>query len=191
MTSSNLSITPQERAFFLAEDLENFWLSRLRKRDPVARIGYALWVSDVENLKKEIRQGNPEFWNNKGFVYWEFMARSTVVNLAVGLEQGGFKGSFAEMRKMTKKVGLEVAKQHIKYVHHDYQAGNIGQVRGLLSLKQMADYHHDAFRKFNIPSSFYGGTWLDNVPNDAEFKLYGDLYCHDCDSASNYQRPAQ
>lgn len=103
MTSSNLSITPQERAFFLAEDLENFWLSRLRKRDPVARIGYALWVSDVENLKKEIRQGNPEFWNNKGFVYWEFMARSTVVNLAVGLEQGGFKGSFAEMRKMIKK----------------------------------------------------------------------------------------
>lgn len=119
------------------------------------------------------------------------MARSTVVNLAVGLEQGGFKGSFAEMRKMIKKVGLEVAKQHIKYVHHDYQAGNIGQVRGLLSLKQMADYHHDVFRKFNIPSSFYGGTWLDNVPNDAEFKLYGDLYCHDCDSASNYQRPAQ
>jgi len=88
------------------------------------------------------------------------MARSTVVNLAVGLEQGGFKGSFAEMRKMIKKVGLEVAKQHIKYVHHDYQAGNIGQVRGLLSLKQMADYHHDAFRKFNIPSSFYGGLGL-------------------------------
>lgn len=191
MSDSNLSITPQERALFLAENLEGFWLSRLRKGDPVARIGYALWVADVENLKREIRQGSAVFWNNKGFGYWEFMARSTVVNLAVGLERGGFRGSFVEMRQMIKKVGLEVAKQHIKYVQHDYQAGNIGQIRGLLSLKQMADYHHDAFKKFNIPPNFYGGTWLDSVPNDAEFQLYGDLYCHDCDNANNYQRPAQ
>ncbi|MCK8094689.1 hypothetical protein [Pseudoalteromonas sp. 1CM17D] len=191
MSTPNLSITPQERALFLAEDLEGFWLSRLRKMDPVARIGYALWVSNTEKLKREIEKGNPLFWNNKGFVYWEFMARSTVVNLAAGLEKGGFRGTFLETRNMIKRVGLEVAKQHIKYVHHDYQAGNIGKVKGLLSLKQMADYHHEAFRKFNIPPSFYGGTWLDSVPNEAEFKLYGDLYCHDCDSNTNYQRPAQ
>ena len=191
MSSQDLSISPQERAFLLEEDLESFWKSRLTKKDPVARIGYALWVSDVEHLKLVIRTGEKSFWNNRGFAYWEAMARSTVVNLAVGLEKGGYRGTFSEMRAMIKKVGLEVAKQHIKYVQHDYDTGNIGQVRGLLSLKQMADYHHDAFKRFNIPSNFYGGTWLDNVPDAAEFKLYGDLYCHDCDTSENYVRPAR
>ncbi len=58
---------------------------------------------------------------------------------------------------------------------------------GKLSLKQMADYHHIAFKQFAIPTNFYGGTWLDIVPDQAEFALYGNLYCHDCDTASNYK----
>jgi len=51
----------------------------------------------------------------------------------------------------------------------------------------MADYHQQAFKQFNIPSHFYGGTWLESVPDEIEFSLYGDLYCHDCDTATGYK----
>ncbi|AEG12871.1 hypothetical protein ACRN9V_11840 [Shewanella baltica] len=186
MATSDFSITPQERTFVLNGDLEAFWKSRLNKKDPVARIGFALWVTDTVKLKQVIQSGDVKYWNNKGFAYWEFMARSTVVNLATGLERGGFRGTFLQMRAKIKEVGIEVAKQHMIFVQQDFDRGNIGDVKGLLSLKQMADYHHIAFKKFNIPSNFYGGTWLDSVPDDAEFKLYGDLYCHDCDTAAGY-----
>ncbi|RTZ20807.1 hypothetical protein EKN09_22660 [Vibrio penaeicida] len=152
----------------------------------MARIGYALWVSDVSKLKHEIQRGESSFWNNKGFAYWETMARSTVVNLAVGLEKGGFRGTFGEMRAKIKEVGLEVARQHVRFVSSDFK-NKFGDIPGKLSLKQMADYHHIAFKKFNIPSDFYGGTWLSVVPDSIEFKTYGDLYCHDCDSATGYQ----
>ncbi|WP_282178299.1 hypothetical protein [Vibrio nereis] len=77
--------------------------SRLDKRDPVARIGYALWVSDTKKLKLEIDKGDSSFWNHKGFAYCEFMARSTVVNLAVGLNKGGFRGNVKETNEKIKE----------------------------------------------------------------------------------------
>ncbi len=108
------------------------------------------------------------------------MARSTVVNLAVGLEKSGFKGNFSQMRAKIKELGLEVAHQHVIYVNRDYTK-KIGLVPGLLSLKQIAKYHHLAFAKYGIPPNFYGGTWFSSVPDELEFKLYGSLYCNDCD----------
>jgi len=181
----SLNITPQEKSLQITGNLEAFWKSRLDKKDPVARIGYALWVSNTDKLKMEIIKGDPSFWNHKGFAYWEFMARSTVVNLAVGLNKGGFRGNIRETNEKIKEVGIKVAEFHSIYVERDYK-NNIGDVAGKLSLKQMADYHKAAFKYFNIPGHFYGGTWLDWVPDEVEFSLYGDLYCHDCDTATGY-----
>lgn len=113
------------------------------------------------------------------------MARSTVVNLAAGLNKGGFHGSFEETRNKIKEVGIRVADFHMLFVRNDFRK-RIGDIPGKLSLKQMADYHKEAFKEFNIPGHFYGGTWLDAVPDEIEFKLYGDLYCHDCDTATGY-----
>lgn len=95
----SLAISPQEKIALVQEDLEKFWLSRLQKHDPVARIGYALWVSDPNKLKKEIIIGDAKYWNHKPFAYWDAMARSTVVNLAIGLEKGGYVGTFSEQEQ--------------------------------------------------------------------------------------------
>ena len=110
------------------------------------------------------------------------MARSTVVNLAAGLEKSGFHGTFTEMRAKIKEVGFEVARQHAIFVEIDRKQ-KIGSVAGLLSLSQVAKYHHIAFAKFGIPSNFYGGTWLLIIPDSLELEAYGHLYCHDCDPA--------
>ena len=183
---SSHAISPEEKRYQASGNLEAFWKSRLDKKDPVARIGYALWVSNTDKLKHAIETGDASYWNFKGFTYWEFMARSTVVNLAVGLEKGGFRGNMSETREQIKKVGQAVALWHLRFVEQDYEE-KIGKIPGKLSLKQMADYHHLAFKQFKIPSHFYGGTWLESVPDEVEFSLYGDLYCHDCDTATGYE----
>jgi hypothetical protein len=116
---SDLSITPAEQAYLSAHNLERFWYSRLQKKDPISRIGYALWCKSPNDLKRAIAESDKSFWDNKGFAYWEFMARSTVVNLAAGLEKSGFHGTFQETRKKIKEVGLEVARQHAIFVQID------------------------------------------------------------------------
>ena len=184
--ASPYAISDSERLALAHGKLEEFWFSRLNKKDPVARIGYALWVSDTKKLKLAIVNGDAAFWNNKGFLYWETMARSTVVNLATGLERAGFRGTFSEMRAKIKEVGLNVAYYHSRYVTQDIER-NIGKVPGVLSLQQMARYHHDAFSDFGIPADFYGGTWLQKMPDEMEFKAYGNLYCHDCDSNEGFE----
>lgn len=59
----------------------------------------------------------------------------------------------------------------------------------LLSARQIAKYHHKAFADFGIEPDHYGGTWLKSVPDETEFRIYGMLYCHDCDTDTGY--PAQ
>jgi hypothetical protein len=182
----DFSISTSEQTALSTKNLERFWYSRLQKKDPIARIGYALWCKSADDLKRAIAEGDSQYWDNKGFTYWDLMARSTVTNLAAGLEQAGFHGTFRDMRAKIKEVGLEVARQHAIFVKID-QKNQLGNTPGLLSLSQIAKYHHIAFAKFGIPASFYGGTWLSVVPDSMEFKLYGGLYCHDCDASDKAQ----
>lgn len=177
---TGLSITPRERAYLVNADLENFWLSRLRKKDPIARIGYGLWCSSADDLRREIQRGDAAFWAYRGFAYWELMARSTVVNLSVGLQRAGFQGTMSEMREKIREVGVRVAQEHALEVTIDYDEG-LGLVPGLLSKRQVAKYHHIAFQALGIQSDFYGGTWFGAIPDKWELELSGNLYCHDCD----------
>ena len=62
---SALNISSQEILHLTNSDLEKFWLSRLRKKDPVARIGYALWCKTTDDLKAAIQRGPASFWDYK------------------------------------------------------------------------------------------------------------------------------
>jgi len=108
------------------------------------------------------------------------MARSTVVNISVGLQRAGVQGSIGEMREKIRQVGLAVAWHHARAVDADYTA-QTGSVAGLLSRKQIAKYHHMAFAEFGISPDSYGGTWFGAIPDSWELEMYGKLYCHDCD----------
>lgn len=176
----DLRITPHERAYLRAENLRDFWLSRLKKQDPVARIGFGLWCHSAAELEQAIAKGDPEYWNRRGFGYWDAMARSTVVNITAGLIDAGHRANFERMRALIKRVGMRVAQYHADAVDKDYDS-RIGQVAGLLSARQMAEYHHLAFAEFRIRADFYGGTWLGSVPDEAEYRIYAALYCHECD----------
>lgn len=181
----DLAITAEEESLVERGDIRAFWLSRLHKLDPVARIGFGLWSRSAEEYRAAIERGNPEYWDHKSFAYWEGITRTTIVNLSVGLNKAGFRGNMRQEREKIRKAGEAVANWHVEFVKRDYK-GLYGRVPGLLSAKQIADYHHMAFAEFGIQPDNYGGTWLRAVPDDLEFRIYGFLYCHDCDSDEGY-----
>ena len=164
------------------ELLERFWYNRMLKKDPVARIGLALWCHDSDKLKKIIALGDKAYWNNRNYQYWRSMGLATFVNLAAGLEREGFDfdGNTSELVKKIEYIGAKIAKRHAQAVTVDHNK-KIGKVPGLLSLEQMAKYHHAVFEEEGIPRHYYGGTRNKLIPDEWEFELYGDLYCHDCD----------
>jgi len=169
-------VNPERRREYLGL----FWKSRVEKKDPIARIGYSLWCKDARTLRRAISNGDRAYWNHRGYRYWNFMAMSTIINLAMGLERAGFQGTIGEKNKKIAEIGVEIAKQHMKSVNFDYAAKQ-GHFPGRLSLRQLAEYHHKVFEKQGIPRDYYGGTWLEIIPDEWEFELYGDWYCHDCD----------
>ncbi|WP_227519703.1 hypothetical protein [Marinobacter sp. ANT_B65] len=181
---------PKKTLLSLKRILKHSGIAAFRKKILLYELATLFGVSDPEKLRTAIITGDPEYWSYRPFAYWDVMAISTVVNLAVGLEKGGHIGTFAEIRAKIKEIGLAVAQFHALYTRNDYEK-KVGQVPGLLSLKQMADYHHVAFEQFNIPPSFYGGTWFGAIPEQLQFDTYGHLYCHDCDSTEVYTGKAQ
>lgn len=185
----DLAITDAEWSHIENGDVRAFWLSRLDRLDPIARIGFGLWSSSAREFRERIEHGDPAYWNHRGFVYWESMVRSTVVNLSAGLTSAGFRGNMREERQKILEVGRLVAEYHARFVEEDYQRG-YGRVPGLLSAQQVADYHHLAFEAFGIRPDFYGGTPLRRVPDSVEFRIFGFLYCHDCDTAEGYPAAA-
>lgn len=164
------------------ELLERFWYNRMLRKDPVTRIGLALWCRDSRKLKRIIASGDKAYWNHRGYGYWWSMGLVTFANVAAGLEQAGFdfKGNTDELVQEIEYIGARIAKRHAQAVTVDHNK-KIGKVPGLLSLEQMAKYHHAVFEEEGIPRHYYGGTRNKFIPDEWEFELYGDLYCHDCD----------
>jgi|GEM_PF-1314918 len=170
--------TPKRRS----ELLERFWQSRIKTKDPVARVGFALYCSSLDKLRRIIANGKSDYWG-RGYYYWRAMRVQTLMNLALGLEEAGHAGDLEQTRDMVLAVGIRLAKQHIRTVTRDIRQG-IGKTPGKLSARQIKKYHHQVFEELGIPRHYYGGTSLQSVPDSWELWLYGDLYCHDCDPRS-------
>ncbi|WP_417551718.1 hypothetical protein [Marinomonas fungiae] len=85
-----------------------------------------------------------------------------------------------------REIGISIANAHVNYVTQDIK-NKYGKIPGLLSLEQLADYHHEVFRDFRIKESNYGGTFSSFLPDQLELMMYGHWYCHDCDASNGYE----
>lgn len=81
------------------------------------------------------------------------------------------------------QLGIDLMIEHAKYVTEDLKKC-IGNIPGVLSPEQVAEYHHNVFKKHGIGSSLLGsdGSWLFggtlfNLPAD----LYRPIWCKSCD----------
>lgn len=83
-------------------------------------------------------------------------------------------------------VNIKLMDAHADYVRAD----NIG-VYGLLSDREIAQYHHDVFRSMGLPSSTFGGTPITGGLNDIPIsrwimkKVGGADWCSGCDPKSS------
>jgi RHS repeat-associated protein len=75
-------------------------------------------------------------------------------------------------------VNVKLMEAHASYVAAD----DIG-VRGLLSSREIANYHHEVFNGMGLPTTTFGGTPMTGNLNDTYITDWA--WCHGCDSASS------
>jgi len=106
------------------------------------------------------------------------------------LNDQGINGKFANwltgLRGNPEKLnqlGVDLMVEHAKYVTADIN-GCIGNIPGLLHPSQVAEYHHNVFKKHGIGSFLLGsnGSWLFggtifNLPAST----YRPIWCSACD----------
>lgn len=207
----DLGITAAEQAALDAEDLQAFWGSRLGK-DPVARIGLGIWGAK-EELAAGLEKYPEDYWkpniNPASAIplrfqmssdlplvpetkdelanYWTWVGKDAREHVERFVEKEGLirgaENPKEAMDQMMKKVGLAIARHHAAFVQADIAEGT-GEIPGLLSRKQIADYHHDALKEFELPPEAYGGTPIRWLPDAFELWAAGGLYAPDADPSS-------
>jgi hypothetical protein len=109
--------------------------------------------------------------------YWQAMGQAARHRLLVYLAR--HKPTTVVTRQRTldivQSVGLALAQAHAAQVTVDIER-RIGRTPGLLSLRQITDYHHVVLARFGLPAHAFGGTPLWFVNDGLELELAGDAY---------------
>ena len=78
-----------------------------------------------------------------------------------------------ELKKLKKEVGIGVMKAHYDKLKIDIKRSE-GEIPGVLSVKQIQDYHEGYFKEIGLPPNAYGGS---GAPDFIETWVY----CGACD----------
>ena len=79
-------------------------------------------------------------------------------------------------------IGVQLAHAYIDEVRADY-LGPIGDEPGVLSAKQVYDFHNRVFVRNHISMAYFGGTIF--TGNQWELKLTAPIWCPNCDPSSS------
>jgi hypothetical protein len=210
-SSPPTSVTAKQRLALRQGDLRTFWNTRITQ-DPIARLGVAFWGTE-DDLSEAMEQTGLEPWKpqlnfftrtylkftapqgvtippetkEELVSYWRYMGATAEkrVKSAISkeLRRNGEAPTDERVKKIYKNVGLKLAKAHAEAVDLDVAKG-IGTQPGLLSAKQVSDYHQEVFKSFDLPSSTYGGTPYDLIPDSLELALTSGLYARGADPLS-------
>lgn len=63
----------------------------------------------------------------------------------------------AQMDVAMHNIGMDLAIRHANAVTIDYEQSR-RNIRGVLGIDQVTDFHHESFKSFNISPVYYGGT---------------------------------
>jgi len=148
-------ITPEQKALLKQGDYVGFWWSRLDSGDPVAHVALAGW--DTENYAADPRSS----------LWYRLAAPISWVNLKAHLAVY-YSG---DIDVALPKIGIALAEAHADYVRQDHRG-----INHLLSPDEVAKYHHEVFKKFDLGPGAFGGTIFGN---DAD--LYRRGWCIGCD----------
>lgn len=207
--SPSASVTPKQRLALHEGDLRTFWSTRIAQ-DPIARLGVAFWGTE-DDLSAAMEQTGLEPWKPqlnfftrtylrftapRGVTippetkeelvsYWRYMGDTAEKRLKSAiskeLRSNSESPTDARINKIYKNVGLKLAKAHAEAVDLDVLRGT-GTEPGLLSARQVSDYHQEVFKSFDLPSSTYGGTPYDFIPDSLELGLTSGLYARGADA---------
>jgi len=119
-----------------------YYQSRLDRGDQYGAVGLSFWDPSNPNAS---HPGLAAFSSGR---------------LLYGAIEGGYispDATKAQMDAAMYGIGLDLAHRHAAAVTIDYEQ-SIGNVRGVLGIDQVTDFHHSSFKSFNISPVYYGGT---------------------------------
>ncbi len=171
-------VTPEEQYFQETGQLDKLYYSRVQKHDPVGNVGLGVWGTLEQNI---------EMHGVLGGLYWKGVGALTTFNSKMALGAGRsnetvmgtlfddtssqsignkvlIKGlqvveilNSDEIDRLNVKMANDVAKSHLQMVIDDFKYDSQG-IKGLLSERQITQYHHEVFQSNNASIYFYGGT---------------------------------
>lgn len=125
----NHAITDAERQLVADGNIQGFWESRLATGDPVARAGLASL-------------------NPSGGLIDALFGGASINN-----RLQAFARVYMGVPLDIDQVRVELANAHIRFTDLDTSG-----IPGLLNPSQIAEYHHQVFRRHGLPSTAFGGT---------------------------------
>lgn len=145
------AITDKQREMAATGDREGFWKSRWEdSHDPMGLIGL-----------KAVR-------NNGGLLDYFFGGQ------AINNRLEAYDKVFGTGTLNLEEVGIKLMNAHVAWTDSD----KLG-VRGLLSPRQIATYHHDVFAEYGLPSTTFGGTPITGSLWEAS--ATASVWCTGCD----------
>jgi RHS repeat-associated protein len=150
--------TKQERELLAKGDARGYYESRARRGDAYARL--ALEVVDASSLEG-------------------LAANAKLLGFVEARRANGLRDGLPEDRsELLSQVNVDLAKTHADYVDRD-QLG----LKGLLSERQIQQYHEAYFRSVGLPGVTFGGSITPSVPlfRGVRVQLVLSGWCPACD----------
>ena len=165
-------VTAQEQYFQETGQLDKLYYSRAQKHDPVANVGLGVWGSLDQNI---------DVHGVAGGLYWKGVGALTTFNSKMALATGRLTDTLVsavvkggpnqnvgisllnqvfnndEIDQLNVKMANDVAKSHLQMITDDFKYDSQG-IKGLLSERQITQYHHSVFKSYDASIRYYGGT---------------------------------
>jgi hypothetical protein len=165
-------VTPQEQYFQETGQLDELYYSRAQKHDPVANVGLGVWGSLEQNI---------DVHGVAGGLYWKGVGALTTFNSKMALATGRLTDTLVsavvkggpnqnagvsllnqvfnndEIDRLNVQMANDVAKSHLQMITDDFKYDSQG-IKGLLSERQITQYHHSVFKSYDASIRYYGGT---------------------------------
>jgi hypothetical protein len=158
VAQKGVPINAVEREALKNGNLGAYYQSRFDRGDQYGAVGLSFWDPSNPNAS---HSGLAAFSSGR---------------LLYGAIEGGYispSATKAQMDSAIYNIGLDLAHRYAAAVTQDY-LDNVGSVRGILSIDQVTDFHHDSFRSFNISPIYYGGTPVMGL--DAEAYIFMPMF---------------
>ena len=137
-SSNSFKLTDKQKKLAAAGKRKEFWKSRLKNNDPIAKHGL--------NSASPSPKGFLQYFGDK---IWGGQAINRRLTSAWNTQHNAHLNNPVNLNA----IGVKLMQAHVSAINTD----NLG-IPGVLNARQVAKYHHKVFAEYSLPPTTFGGT---------------------------------